>query len=53
MTEFEDAEFWDYIITDENGNMAGVQDDMPQSAWPDYEGFLEEQRLAKRQNIKI
>lgn len=53
MTAFEDAEFWDYITVDENGNMTGVQDNMPQSARPDYEAFLEEQRFAEEHNMKI
>ena len=53
MTEFEDAEFWDYILTDAKGNMMGVREDMPESARADYEAFLEEQRIAKKLNIKV
>lgn len=53
MTEFENAEFWDYIITDEMGTMTGVSDDMPESARADYEAFLEEQEYAKKHNMKI
>ena len=53
MTDFEDAEFWEYITTDENGNMNGVRDDMPESARADYEAFLEEQRYARQHNMKI
>ena len=53
MTAFEDAEFWEYITVDENGNMIGVQENMPESAWKDYEAFLEEQRYADEHNMKI
>lgn len=53
MTAFEEAEFWNYIITDERGNMIGVQADMPESARADYEAFLEEQQSAKEHNMKI
>lgn len=54
MTEFEDAEFWKYIITDgDDGDMIGVSDNMPESARADYEAFLEEQRYAKEHNMKI
>lgn len=52
MTEFEDAEFWDYIVTDERGIMIGVRDDMLESARGDYEDFLEEQRYAEDLNDK-
>lgn len=53
MTEFEDAEFWNYIVTDKEGTMTGVRDDMPESARADYEAFLEEQEDARRHYIKI
>lgn len=53
MTEFEDAEFWDYIITDSEGNMTGVRDDMPERARADYEAFLEEQEDARKHYMKI
>lgn len=54
MTEYEDAEFWKYIITDgDDGDMIGTRDDMPESARADYEAFLEEQRYAKEHNMKI
>ncbi len=53
MTEFKNAEFWDYVVTDERGTMTGVRDDMPESARPDYEAFLEEQRYADKHNMKI
>ena len=53
MTAYGEAEFWDYIITDERGYMIGVREDMPDSAWPDYEAFLEEQRKAKELGIKV
>ncbi len=54
MTEYEDAEFWNYIVVDKKtGNMIGVRDDMPESARADYEGFLEEQRYAKEHGMKI
>jgi len=53
MTEYEDAEFWDYITTDEMGNRTGVRDDMPESARADYEAFLEEQEFARIHNMKI
>ena len=54
MTEYEDAEFWKYIVTDkETGNMIGVRDDMPESTRADYEAFLEEQRYAKEHGMKI
>lgn len=52
-SEFEDAEFWKYITTDDRGNMNGVRDDMPEGARADYEAFLEEQRYAKEHNMKI
>lgn len=53
MTAYEDAEFWDYIITDDRGNMIGVRDDMPESARVDYEAFLEEQQYAREHGMKI
>lgn len=53
MTSYRDAEFWKYIVTDEIGDMIGVSEDMPESAWPDYEAFLEEQEYAKKHRIKI
>lgn len=53
MTEFEDAEFWNYIITDKEGVMTGVRDDMPERARADYEAFLEEQADARRHYMKI
>ena len=53
MTAYGDAEFWDYIITDKRGYMIGVREDMPESALPDYEAFLEEQRIAKELGIKV
>lgn len=53
MTAYEDAEFWDYIITDDRGNMIGVMDDMPESARADYEEFLKEQEYAKKHHLKI
>lgn len=53
MTSYVDAEFWGYITTDERGIMTGVREDMPKSAWPDYEAFLEEQEYARKHNIKI
>lgn len=53
MTAYENAEFWKYIVTDEDGDMIGVRDDMPESARADYEAFLEEQRYAKEHNMKI
>ena len=52
-SEFEDAEFWDYVITDKRGIIIGVRDDMPVSARADYEAFLEEQKYAKEHNMKI
>ena len=42
-----------YVITDDEGTMIGVRDDMPESAWPDYEAFLEEQRYAEGHHMKI
>ena len=53
MTAYRDAEFWKYVITDDEGTMIGVRDDMPESAWPDYEAFLEEQRYAEEHHMKI
>lgn len=53
MTAFEDAEFWDYIVTDDRGIMIGVRDDMPESARADYGAFLEEQRYAEEHYMKV
>jgi len=53
MTEFGDADFWKYIITDETGTMTGVREDMPESARAEYEAFLEEQEYARSHNMKI
>lgn len=53
MTEYEDAEFWNYVVTDDDGDMIGVSDDMPESARPDYEAFLEEQEYARKHKMKI
>lgn len=53
MTAYENAEFWRYIVTDEDGDMIGVRGDMPERARADYEAFLEEQRYAKEHNVKI
>ncbi len=53
MTAYGNAEFWEYIITDEDGNMIGVRDDLPESAKADYEAFLEEQKYARDHFMKI
>lgn len=53
MTEFENAGFWDYIITDEMGTLTGVRDDIPESLRAEYKAFLEEQEYARRHNMKI
>ena len=53
MTEFEDAEFWKYITTDEDGNLTGLRKDAAESVRAEYEAFLEEQRYAEEHNMKI
>ena len=53
MTEYRNAEFWNYIVVDERGVMTGVRDDMPECYRADYEAFLEEQQYAKEHNMKI
>lgn len=53
MTSYENAEFWKYVITDEEGTMIGVSAEMPESARLDYEAFLEEQRYAEENYMKI
>lgn len=53
MTEYDGAEFWKYIITNDDGIMTGVREDMPESARADYEAFLEEQQYARAHNMKI
>lgn len=53
MTEYDKAEFWKYIVTNEEGIMVGVREDMPESARADYEAFLEEQRYAREHYMKI
>lgn len=53
MTEYGNAEFWKYIVTDKEGIMIGIREDMPESTRADYEAFLEEQRYAREHHMKI
>lgn len=53
MTEYEDSEFWEYIITDDEGTMIGIRNDAPKRVMKDYREFLEEQVYAEKHNMKI
>ena len=53
MTEYEYAKFWDYILTDAEGNITGVRNDIPESARKEYVAFLQEQQYAEEHHMKI
>lgn len=53
MTEFEDAEFWEYATFDEKGFLNGLREDAPERVRAEYEAFMEEQQYAKEHNMKI
>lgn len=44
--------FWDYITTDDEGELNGIREDAPEDAKKAYEKYLEEKNKLKKEGIK-
>lgn len=45
--------FWDYITTDDDGELNGIREDAPEDAKKAYEEYLEEKNKLIKDGIKI
>lgn len=45
--------FWDYITTDDEGELNGIREDAPEDAKKAYEEYLEERIKLIKDGVKI
>jgi len=45
--------FWDYITTDNEGEMNGIREDIPKAIKKEYEEYLKELDQAKKKGLKL
>lgn len=53
MTEYKDAEFWNYVITDGNGFIAGIRKEAPEDVKKQFSEFMTEQIEASKEGFKV
>lgn len=43
--------FWEYLIINDDGEMIGIQDDIPENMKREFEAYIEMQKNARMDNI--